>query len=105
MTTGDASISLHSLARWHQRVLNVSDAALRMDLLAIARAKADILASPHWGEFVIPAGGGRWVGHLARFEREGVPTPLLCVRIFLHASQPVKPRLAHKFRRHCRTTR
>jgi hypothetical protein len=82
-----ASIGLHAVARWYQRALDVSDARLRNDLLAIARARAGILDAPQWGEFaVLATAGGKWVGQVCRrLQRNCTPEPMLGIRSFISA--------------------
>jgi len=83
-----ASVPLHALARRFQRARDVSDAATRADLAALAVPRPDMLAAG--GEFAVPLSDGQWVGTVAEIEDRGEPVPILAVRSFIAADMTVR---------------
>jgi hypothetical protein len=62
-------LSLHALARWFQRSLDNSQAALVTDLAALASAYGGILTDHERTlepRFRVPVAGGAWVGEVSR---------------------------------------
>lgn len=56
-----ASLSLHSVARWHQRNFDTTTPALVADLAMVASATSLLDQTPD-SKFSIAVAGGRWVG-------------------------------------------
>ena len=77
-----ASISLHAVARWHQRTWNTSHVALAADVSTLAAAIGGIDLTSD-SKFSIPAASGRWAGTVYEILDDEHLTPVLAVRTFL----------------------
>jgi hypothetical protein len=89
-----ASVPLHALARRFQRGWDVSDAAVRADLAALACPCPDVLASG--GEFTVPLADGCWVGTVTEIEARGEPARILVVRSFIGAHMSARPDMSER---------
>jgi hypothetical protein len=72
-----AVLGLHALARRYQRGYENTDDSVLRDLAPIGREF--VAAAATFGEFKIPAGGGRWIGAVANSNG----SPVLAVRTFI----------------------
>ena len=77
-----AYVSLHAIARWHQRALDTSRPALLADLHRIARWSAEPAAEMA-SDFAVAVGNGQWVGATTDLVQNGRVTQTLDVRTFL----------------------
>ena len=77
-----AYVSLHAIARWHQRALDTSRAALLADLHQIARWSAEPAADTT-NDFAIAVANGQWMGAVRDWPQDGLATRTLDVRTFL----------------------
>jgi hypothetical protein len=76
-----AGLSLHAIARWHQRAWCNSTDALRADIWAFAQAIDGVNMSS--GEFSISVANGRWAGLVMKITDRGKPSLVLSARTFL----------------------
>jgi hypothetical protein len=82
-----AHISLHALARWHERAIDHTDAAFYASCRVMAEQHPGIIATAQSANFSIAVADGRWLGNVTRVMNDDAPADpfILAVRTFIAA--------------------